>query len=223
MFRKTVLVVAVFMMLLSSNVYAERFALGLKASTLGVGVEAEGNVNDTVGGRIGFNYLTPQNYSGELDDIEYEFDIESKNVLAVLDWHPFSGSFRLSAGAVFNDTSFDSTAKFSDSAEPVDIGGTEYAPADIGNLKGDIEFNKVSPYIGLGWDTSIGKSNRFAFLSDIGVVFQGSPNIELSADGPISTNATFQKDLAQEEEDYQDDLNKFKYYPVIALGIGYRF
>jgi len=29
--------------------------------------------------------------------------------------------------------------------------------------------------------------------------------------------------LAKEEKDIQDDLDNFKYYPVLAMGVSYRF
>ena len=219
MVRKTVLVVTMFVFLFSSHLHAQNFSLGLKASTLGFGVEAEGNVKELIGGRIGANYLS-FDYSGKASDIDYDFEVESKNLLVLLDVHPFRGSFRISGGVVLNDSTFDATSV---SADKVTIGDKEYSGSEIGTLKGTVDFNKTSPYIGLGWDTSFGKSKRFGFLFDIGVVYQGSPDITLSADGPISTDPTFQSDLAREEQDLQDDLDKFKYYPVIALGVSYRF
>ena len=54
-------------------------------------------------------------------------------------------------------------------------------------------------------------------------MFQGSPTANLSATGPIASDPGFQADLAKEENNLQDDLDNFEYYPVISIGFNYRF
>ena len=46
---------------------------------------------------------------------------------------------------------------------------------------------------------------------------------ELVASGPIATNATFQTQLANERREIEDDIDNFKVYPILQLGLGYRF
>ena len=58
---------------------------------------------------------------------------------------------------------------------------------------------------------------------DLGVVFQGPPRVSLTATGTASSNQTFQNDLRMEQTSLQEDLNVFKHYPVVALGISYKF
>lgn len=219
MFKKIVLVIAVFMILSASNLYAQSFALGLKGGTLGFGVEAEGAANDTFGGRIGINYLK-YDYEGTVNEIDYDYDIKTTNLLATLDWHPFSGSFRISGGVSVNNTTYKAKAT---SADTVKINDQEYEGSEVGTLNATIEFNKVNPYLGVGWDTTFGKSKRLGFLCDLGFVYQGSPDIDLSANGTKANDTTFQSDLDQEEKDLQDNLDRFKFYPVVAMGIIYRF
>lgn len=50
-----------------------------------------------------------------------------------------------------------------------------------------------------------------------------SLHVRLSSDGPISTDPTFQQNLAIEESNLQNDLDNFEIYPVVALGVSYRF
>jgi hypothetical protein len=203
----------------SSISYAQSISIGVKASTLGAGVEAEGAFTKTIGIRIGANYFT-YDYEGTKDDIKYNFDLTLESASALLDWHPFRGSFRLSGGIIYNGNSFDAKAK---PAVSYEIGDTTYTAEEVGTLTGKITFKDTAPYLGLGWDTSFGKRNRFGFVFDLGAVYQGSPEVELSADGPIANNKTFQDDLAKEEENLQSALDEFKYYPVIAIGLNYRF
>jgi len=219
MANKTIIAIAIFLFAFSTTGYAQSNSLGLKASTLGLGLEAEKSFLDSIGGRIGVNYFT-YSYSGTEDDIEYDFDLNLMSLSALLDWHPFQGSFRISGGAIYNNNDLEANAKKSATLK---IGDSTYTEAQIGTLKGKVDFNDVAPYLGLGLDTSFGKDKSFGFLFELGAVFQGSPQVDLSADGPIASNATFQSNLAKEEEKLQSALDNFEIYPVLAVGLSYRF
>jgi hypothetical protein len=54
-------------------------------------------------------------------------------------------------------------------------------------------------------------------------MMQGSPKLNISADGSLSSNATFQSNLERERQDLEDELENFEFYPVISFGITYRF
>ena len=68
----------------------------------------------------------------------------------------------------------------------------------------------------------------------LGVLMQGSPQAHMTASGKFdrltppattvdSSNPSFQTQLKNEEKSLQSDMNSFKLYPVIDLGLGYRF
>src|SRR3990172_3123187 len=101
MTKKIIVALAILLFSFCTTGYAQSNSVGLKASTLGIGLEAEKSFSDSIGGRIGVNYF-PYNYSGKKDDIEYDFDFNLMSLAALLDWHPFKGSFRLSGGAIYN-------------------------------------------------------------------------------------------------------------------------
>lgn len=219
MVKRMIVVVAVFLLAISTAAYARDTSVGIRASTLGIGVEAEKPLTDSIGIRGGVNYFT-YTYSGAEADIEYDFDLDLKSVPILVDWHPFKGSFRLSGGALFNGNEINATAK---PVADFDINGVTYTASDIGTLKGKIDFNAIAPYLGLGWDTSFGKERGFGFVFELGAVFQGTPEANLTVSGPIASDPTFQSDLAAEEADLQDALDDFKTYPVLAIGMSYRF
>ena len=64
---------------------------------------------------------------------------------------------------------------------------------------------------------------------DIGVLFQGSPKLELHATGPINNPTSplydpqFAIDLEKERQSSQDDMSSFKWYPVLGIALEYRF
>ena len=45
----------------------------------------------------------------------------------------------------------------------------------------------------------------------------------LTATGTARNDATFRADLEAERRSLQDDVDKVKIYPILKLGIGYRF
>jgi hypothetical protein len=65
------------------------------------------------------------------------------------------------------------------------------------------------------------------FSFDLGVLYQGEPNVGLTAVcGPAVLPAQctqLQNDVAAEQASLQEDLSDYKFYPVVSFGIGYRF
>ena len=155
-----------------------------------------------------------------MDDIEYNVDLKLMSLSALLDWHPFEGSFRISGGVLYNGNEIEVDSKLSGSYQ---VGDKTYTAQEVGTLKGKIDFNKMAPYLGLGWDTSFGKDKGFGFLFELGAIYQGSPDVNLSADGLLASNQDFQNNLAKEEENMQRDVDDYKFYPVVSLGLSYRF
>jgi hypothetical protein len=211
-----------FTLVISSAGYGQGTSVGVKAGTLGAGLEIERALGDSFGARVGVNYFT-YDYSGTEDDVSYNFDLNLQTVSLLLDWHPFKGTFRLSGGLMINGNDIDSTADLVPT-ESYNIGDSTFTAADLGTLTGKFDFNNVAPYLGLGWNTSFGSDRRWAFLCDLGVLFQGSPNVDLTSTGGIqSNNPFFLSELAKEEQNLQDDLDEYKYYPVVAIGLSYVF
>ena len=98
MIKKTIVIMALFLLVFSTISYAQNSSIGLRVSTLGAGIEADRSFSDSTGARVGFNYFTAD-YSAKIDDIDYDLDLNLMSVSVLLDWHPFKGSFRISGGA----------------------------------------------------------------------------------------------------------------------------
>ena len=194
----------------------------LKAGTLGVGVDVSKGISETLAVRLQANAL---NYNRDItkSDVDYDADIKLKSAGLLLDWHPFSGTFRVSAGAYWNGNELSATGQ--PSGGTYVINGVTYNSSDIGSLDGKIDFKSVAPYLGIGFG-SAPKAGRGMTLSfDLGVLYQGEPNVGLTVVcGPSVPNCnTLQSDVAAEQESLQHDLKDFKFYPIASFGIGYRF
>ena len=221
MSKKTVQIISfvIFLFGVASTSFGQDTFIGLKGGLLGAGLDIERSFTDTISARVGINYL-PYDYNGTEDDIDYDFELKMLTLGVFLDWHPFKGSFRLTGGVMYNGNSLDAKAK---SATTFDIGDNTYPGDQVGTLSGEIDFNDFAPYAGLGWNTAFGKDGHWGFIFELGVMFQGSPTAKLSATGPLASDPGFQADLSKEENNLQDDLDNFEYYPVISIGFNYRF
>jgi hypothetical protein len=200
---------------------ASPIAIGAEAGTAGFGPDVIITVskNFTVTG--GYTWLN-FNYDTSSSDADYTGKLKLSNVQAMVNWHPFAGTFHISAGAFLSDNKVTVTGKPKGNAT-YEIGGTTYTAAQIGTLSGNAELVKgAAPYVGFGWAKTPVKGG-FGVFADIGVLFTSSAKASLSATGPIAGDATFQSNLRTEEKKVNDDLKPLRYYPIIKIGVLYRF
>lgn len=146
--------------------------------------------------------------------------MELLNPLVMVDWYPFDGAFRVSGGILFNNSEIDLRSR---PDEPMEIGNFTYEPDEIGVLRGTIDFDGVAPYVGIGWGNALDRSKRWGLITDLGIAFIGSPDVDLSANGTLANNAAFQAELAAEEQELQDDVDSFTIYPVLSISLYYLF
>ena len=190
-----------------------------KLSTLGLGLEVAFPMISSVDARIGLNSFqknVTQTSTSNGFATNYYGDLNLKTLEALADWHPFEGSFRLSGGLMYNKNNLRLTGL--PSGGTINIGGTDYPVAPGEYVSAEVDFNKMAPYLGIGWGRTP-KNSGLSFTSDIGVLFQGTPK------GIVTTNipGVAQSDLDQANSDLNDSIKNFKYYPVISIGIGYTF
>ncbi|OUS04902.1 hypothetical protein A9Q81_05310 [Gammaproteobacteria bacterium 42_54_T18] len=162
----------------------------------------------------------------EEDGVEYDATLDLENYGLLLDWHPFAGGIRLTVGVVSSRNEITGTAV---PTEPTEIGDVTFSPADIGTLHLKAKYsNSMSGYVGLGWGNAICPEDRITVSFDIGVIVTSPLEVDLEADSPIgSSNPMIQaqllKELRTEEDNLEKDLEDVEAWPVISLGIGYRF
>ncbi|NTW51930.1 MAG: hypothetical protein HGB22_05025 [Chlorobiaceae bacterium] len=196
-------------------------AIGLKGGTLGIGGEATMNLVPGVNVRSGFNTL---NYTGSASksDIDYKYKLKLQTIPVLLDLHPIADSgFRLSSGILINNNKVTATGK---SQASYKIGDQTYSASDIGTLTGNIDFNKVSPYAGIGWGNAVSRHSSLTFSCDLGVMFQGTPKVSLAASNPITAaDPLFKAELDKEIAKVKDSTDSIKYYPVVSIGLAYAF
>ena len=208
----------------ASLVGAAGFGAGLRVSSLGVGLEGAVGVMPDLnvrGGVYGFQY----SYSGTESGNEYEFDLKLFSAAGLVDYHLLGGGSRLSGGMLFNGNGIDAVAE-TELGTTYEIGGEVYTIDEVGELTGDIEFNSLVPYVGIGWGNMASEEPGIGLLLDLGVVFQGSPSVVLGTENVLDDARAQQEleaNIAAEEADLEDDLEEFKLYPVLSIGVRYAF
>lgn len=198
-------------------------SLGLRVGTLGGGVELAHAFTETLGFRVSANGLH-YNTTETFESVTYDSRLKLESGQLLLDWFPFSNNFRVSAGAMYNGNKFTLEGKPS-AGGTFTINGTTYSSANVGSLNGTVDFMKAAPYIGLGYGRPIGKG--LSLIADLGVLFQGSPRSTLSVTCGTATSVTtcsqIQNDVSAERNKLNDDMDTFRYYPVVSIGLAYVF
>lgn len=192
-------------------------AVELKAGTLGPGVELNYAISPKFTVGLGLNKYSAST-TDTADNIDYDVDLNLQSIALLGSFHPFEGTFRITAGVMSNGNQLKMTAT---PTADTQIGDLTYTPSEIGTLKGTVDFNSMAPYLGLGWGKSA--ESGFGMTLDVGVMFQGAPSVSFSANGSQSSNSAFQSELKKEETNAENDLKSFTMYPVVSLGLNYRF
>lgn len=206
----------------TANAAPGDMALGLKAGTLGAGLEATFEMADQLNVRLGGNYFK---FGTEVDveGNDYDLDLKLNSYSALADWFVTDSSFRLTGGLVINKNKLSGIALPSNTYEIDDV---TYTADEVGTLAAGIEFNSVAPYAGIGWGNPLADDTGWSYAIDLGVIFAGKPKLDItSTGGTLSGDATLQENIAQAEQDFRDtdEIKYLKIYPVISFGINYRF
>lgn len=197
-----------------------RLAVGGNIGTPGLGVELQYKLSDSFvlrGGGDWMNFDHDQTYSG----VDYSAKLKTSTAGAFVDWHPGGGGFFLSGGSYFGERQARLDGR---PTGPTQIGDLTFTPEQIGTIRGDVEMSKAQPFVGLGWDNTFARGGRWGFRVLGGVSFSDKPKVDLTAtDGTLAGDPTFQAELQREEDNVRDDAKGFKYFPIVQVGLNYRF
>jgi hypothetical protein len=143
--------------------------------------------------------------------VNYDAEAKLANLSALLDWSPL-GPFRITAGLIANSNKVDVTGR--------PRAGSSF-PADS-TVTGTVKPGRsVAPYLGIGYGNVWTKGVNF--YADLGVMFQGKPKVDLNANCGASVTpaqcTAAQAEAEAEEGRLRDEVKRFKYYPVLNLGI----
>lgn len=204
-------------------------AIAGKAGTLGAGAELTVGLARQLNARLGINgysYSDRREASGN----EYDGEAKLRTGTGLLDWHPGGGGFRLTGGVVYNDTTIEGTS-IPPASGVYDIGGAPVPVSFVRSLNAKADFDPIVPYAGLGWGNAVAAGKKVGFFIDLGVIFQGKADVTLTPDIPAGSpidstpGARIALDvlLQREEQELEDDAADYDLYPVLSIGLSYKF
>jgi hypothetical protein len=193
------------------------WSIGVSGGTLGISPEIGYRFNSHVGLRANGGFFDYER-SDEVEGNEFDGTLKLNSFGAMADFYPFGGSFRISAGVRSNSNKIELVGD-DDSYE---IGDFTFTSAEVGTLRGEADFKNMAPTASLGWGGTLARGFSFGF--EIGLMMQGAPRLSLtSTGGTQSSNGAFQAELAQERAEMEEDIEDYKFWPVIQLHFKYRF
>jgi hypothetical protein len=208
------------------------FGVAVKASSLGAGVEVAAGIakhwNVRVGGNF-FNYNVSENNASDA--------IHLHTVDGHLDWFPWGGKFHIGPGLLYSLTD-PVTAKIAvPGGNTFTLGSTDFVSSSVTPVTGNtsVRVHHLDPTFtaGLGNLLSRAAGKHWSIPFEFGVAYQGDPRIPLALQGTACTSGGACYDAAtapavlgplqQEIHKRENDARWFKFYPLVSIGLGYRF
>lgn len=190
---------------------------GAKAGTLGLGVETRWEPIRWLDLRAGWNRLDYDD-DGERAGIPYDATLRLDTWYATANLRLPLSPLRFSVGAFRNDNQFVMESR---EADEYVVGGTTYTGDQVGQLRTQSDFDSPAPYLGIGFDFEL--ADRLGLNLDLGVLFQGDPNVTLTSDGSLADDPEFQQRLEEERRELEQEAEDFKTWPVISIGLNFNF
>ncbi len=208
---------------------AAQLTVGVQAGTLGLGGALEWPFAPQLAVRVGGSAWSGISRGERAGGNRYQARLDLGSAMALLDWHPAANGFRLSAGAVYDANKVQGDSEPS-AAGTYAIGNLQLPASLVGTLHGKIDYPSFAPYLGLGWGTAPSAGPGFGVTADLGVAFVGRPRVTLTPEPPPGSPlnspaamAALAPALALEEARVEQKIDGYRYYPVLAVGIAYRF
>ena len=191
--------------------------MGVKAGTLGLGIEAAWRPIPWFDVRLGMNQFSYDD-TGSQAGVNYDADLSLDTVYGTANFRFPLSPMRFTVGMASNGnelllTSLDATA--------VDSGGVVYPGDAVGPLRSLTSFDTMSPYAGVGFDFDV--FDKIGLNLDFGVLVQGDPDVTLTADGILGSDPLFLDQLEAERRQLEAEMEDYKVWPVVSVGFTYQF
>jgi hypothetical protein len=191
---------------------------GVTIGTLGLGPEFGWRPSEMFGLRANAGFFS-LNHGETVNGIGYDGKIKLNSFGLLADLYPLGGGLRVSGGVRVNNNKADIVAT---PTGPVTIGALAYTPAQVGTLAGNVKVNDFSPQLTLGYGGKLARGLMIGL--EAGALYQGSPTLSsYTASGSLANDPVFKTNLALEKARVEDEIGKYRFYPVVQVSLGWRF
>jgi len=208
------------------------YAVGFRAGTLGTGIEIATPLAGRINLRSGFNFFAfTDPYS--MDGVNYDARMRLQSSQTTLDW--FVGKFHISPGFLYFKSGM--TAPNSVGPGRTFVLGTQTflnsVDDPVTGSSSVIYPRTFAPLLLFGYGNLLPRSGEHLSLPiEVGVAYTGAPLINVALNGTacvtdgcvnFSQNADAQKFLKQEIQILNEDLKHYPVFPIVTVGLAYRF
>jgi hypothetical protein len=223
--KQTVLriLTGIFLGLMLNGAFANDYSVGFKIGTMGLGLELNKPLKESLDLRFGLNYIEGQVNNFKMGSIEYDVDVSATSIHAVLDWYPRQNKkFYVSGGFL----------RGNDHINPEPTPDFVFRGIKIGqaldhfevNLK--VDYADVAPYIGVGYSNKAEKDKGWYYSAELGFAYLGMPKIGFNIiDKTTGKTPTLipQEELDKELVRIKNKVDNYKVWPVMSFSWIYRF
>ena len=208
------------------------WAAGFRASTLGAGVEFATPLAGRINLRSGFNFFA-FNDPYSMDGVNYDARIHLQSSQTTLDW--FVGGFHISPGFLYVKNSM-SAPVFVGPGKTFVLGTQTFLNSVDDPVTGSSSVifpRTIAPLLLFGYGNLLPRSGEHLSLPiEAGVAYTGAAQINVALNGTacvtngcvnFSQNAEAQKFLKQEIYILNEDLKHYPVFPIVSVGLAYRF
>jgi hypothetical protein len=208
------------------------WAIGFRASTLGLGAEFATPLARRINLRSSFN-LFAFNDPYSMDGLNYDARMHLQSSQTTLDW--FVGSFHISPGFLYLRNSMTAPV-FVGPGKTFVLGTQTFLNSVDDPVTGSsyvIFPRTIAPLLLFGYGNLLPRhGERLSLPVEVGVAYTGAAQINVDLNGTacvtngcvnFSQNADAQKFLKQEINILNEDLKHYPVFPIVSLGLAYRF
>lgn len=169
--------------------------------------------------RVEFNGMK-FSHGFDTNDLHYDGTVNLYHGGFYFDFFPAPDTvgFRFTAGALVGGDNIDATATSMNGTYT--INGVPY-PTLGESIHARARFPTVRPYLGIGFGHAPLAQKGFSAFFDAGVAY-GRPRVELDVPPAIVAEAG-QANVDAEQQDLQNKADKLRFYPIVKVGVTYRF
>jgi len=224
--------------------------VGVHVGLNGIGFETATRLTHKSNLRGGLDFLPGFKPHFTTDSgIAFDGKVGLKTMKVQYDFFPRAGGFHISPGLLvsMSDNLLTATAH-STAGESFDVGNNSYISDPSHPVKGSMKVSfghRVAPMFTVGFGNLVSRKEgkHFTVPFEAGLAFTGAPKsvwsysgnvctttgydpvtfAPITSCGPASGNQQFKVDVLTEQNKFNHSASSFKVYPIVSIGLGYKF
>ncbi|MCK5919248.1 MAG: hypothetical protein KAG34_12540, partial [Cocleimonas sp.] len=206
-----------------SSAFANDYSVGFKVGTMGLGVELNKPLQESLDFRLSLNYIEGQVSNFKVGSIEYDVDASATSIQAVLDWYPKQNKkLYLSGGFLLGNDNINPEPTPDFVFRGVKIGQA----LDRFDVDLNVDYGDIAPYIGVGYSNKVAKDKGWYYSAELGLAYLGMPKVGFNIiDKTTGKTPTLipQEELDKELVRIKNKVDNYKIFPVMSFSWIYRF